>query len=176
MATSIVNEYVSLLERKQVITENLQTLPLGYVSKKTIRGNIQCYLQRRESGKIIGQYIKNEDVEHVIAQIDMRKALTKEWESIEIRLKELEKAALLISKDLRCELTMYKLSVGMDSLDIEQKKECSSFGDAMNAIEGVSASEETVSEIVEWQQGNKTFLSLLRNNLKRCRVPAEAKI
>ena len=51
MSSSIKKEYEKLLSRYHFIKRELLVLPLGYVSKKTINGKVQYYLQRR-----VGKY------------------------------------------------------------------------------------------------------------------------
>lgn len=59
-------------------------LPVGCISRKTIKGKIQHYLQWRENGKVKSKYIRDDDVESVRGQIEERKQLQK-------RLRELQK-------------------------------------------------------------------------------------
>ena len=78
------------LERiEKVIQEyelELEKLPDGYLSKKTINGKVYYYLQRREGDKIVSNYVgkKDCDVEQISQQLEMRK-------HIEIVLKALNR-------------------------------------------------------------------------------------
>ena len=85
----------------------------------------------------------------------------------------MEQAAKLIGKNLYCKFMMMKLSVGMDDLDVEQRKLCSSFGAAMNAVEGVMISEETAAEIRQWHRNEKSFQTVYENTLLRYGFPLE---
>ena len=70
---------------------------------------------------------------------------------------------------------VYKLSAGMDALNIEEKEKCASFGHAMNAIEGVAVSEETGIEIDAWKKGDVSFISVFENTLRRYGFPVEVR-
>ncbi len=62
---------------------------------------------------------------------------------------------------------LFDLCKGMDEMTFEEKARCISFGNAMNAIEGVSVSEETAEELAEWQKGSKTYLEVFVSTLRR---------
>lgn len=170
---SVSKEYRSLIDKKQKMESELFSLPIGYISKKNIKGNVQYYLQRREGARIVGAYIRNDEVEEVTAKIERRKSIIEELALINERLAQLEQAAKLIDKNLLCSLSVYKLSAGMDKLSTEEKEKCSSFGYAMNSIEGVSVSKETDGAINAWKNGNMSFLTVFENTLKRYGFPVE---
>ncbi len=172
---SVSKEYRLLIDRKQEMESELFSLPIGYISKKNIKGNVQYYLQRREGTRIVGSYIRSDEVEEVTAKIERRKSIIEELALISERLEQLEQAAKLIDKNLLCHLLVYKLSAGMDELSTEEKDRCSSFGHAMNAIEGVSVSKETDSAINAWKNGNMSFLTVFENTLKRYGFPVEVR-
>ena len=175
MRMSVTKEYRVLIEKKQALKKELLSLPIGYISKKNIKGNIQYYLQRREGKKITGTYIRVDEVEEVSAKLERRKEIVGHIASIEERLIQLEQAAKLIDNDLFCFMMILKLSAGMDDLDTREKERCSSFGNAMNAIEGVPASKEVTTEINAWKSGEKTFLAVFENTLKRYGFPLEVR-
>lgn len=60
------------------LNEQISLLPVGYISKKTIRGKECFYRQWKESGKIKSQYIPSTDVDYVISLINKRKDLQAE--------------------------------------------------------------------------------------------------
>lgn len=173
MRTLVTNEYRMLIDRKFNMENELLNLPIGYISSKTIKGKKQYYLQRREGTKIVGTYIRNDEVGDTIEKIERRKLILKELKEIDERLAQLEQAAKLIDKNLFCNLMVYKLSAGMDSLSGEEKERCSSFGTSMNAIEGVAVSQETFTEIDAWKNGNQSFLAVFENTLRRYGFPVE---
>lgn len=61
----------------------------------------------------------------------------------------------------------------MDDLDVEQRRQCSSFAAAMNAVEGVMVSEETAAEIDQWIRNEKSFQTVYENTLLRYGFPQE---
>ena len=62
-------------ELRDLVEKRISELPPGYISKKTIRGKTQYYLQWRENGKIKSKYIRAENVEDIQKQIEERKKL-----------------------------------------------------------------------------------------------------
>ena len=149
----------------------MRSLPKGYISKKTIRGNVQRYLQRREGSRLVGTYIRNDEAEAVQKKIERRKEIAMALPDIDAQLEALEQTAKLIGNDLFCRLMLYKLSAGMDELDADEKEKCASFGVAMNAIEGVSVSRETWKDIDAWKRGDLPFISVFESTLKRYGFP-----
>ena len=170
---SIESEYRKLLDRRRDIDIQIKQLPQGYISEKNIRGSKQYYLQRRVGDKISGTYIKASEVQNVRAALAQRAACEAEIKQIELRLEQLEQAAKLIGKNQHCKFMMMNLSVGMDDLDVEQRKLCSSFGAAMNAVEGVMISEETAAEIDRWHRKEESFQTVYENTLLRYGFPLE---
>ena len=173
MKMSVAKEYQMLIDKKQNMEAELLSLPSGYISRKAIKGNVQYYLQKREGTRVIGTYIRNEDIHDVSAKIERRKAIIRELSEIDARMAQLEQAAKLIDRDLYCHLAVYKLSSGMDSLDSREKDICLSFGSTMNAVEGVPVSKETSAEIAAWKNGGKSFLLVFESTLRRYGFPVE---
>lgn len=167
MDHTILSEYKNLLESKLKLETELQELVHGYISKKTIKGKTYCYLQNRVNGKLTSQYLKSEEVDAVIEQIARRKVCEAELPKLKARLSDLEQAAELLGKNISRQFMLLKLSTGMDSLTAEQKKLSVSFAGAMNAVEGIPVSEQAGQDIVDWQNGNKPFLSIFEATLKR---------
>ncbi len=66
------------------IEEQIAMLPIGYISKKNIRGKTRYYRQWKEDGRVKSQYLREEEVEEVREKIEKRKRLQE-------RLKELRK-------------------------------------------------------------------------------------
>lgn len=167
MDQMVLAEYKVLLERKIKLETELETLVRGYISKKTIKGKTYCYLQNRVDGKLTSQYLKTEEVDEVRGQIARRKQCKEELPKLNTRISELEQAARLLGKDISRQLMLLKLSIGMDRLTAEQKRQSASFASAMNAVEGIPVSKQTAQDIVAWENGNKPFLSIFEAALKR---------
>lgn len=70
------------MSRYSDLQKKIESLPKGYLSKKTINGKERFYLQYRDGSSIKSTYVKAEEVENVRSQIEERKKL-------EIELKEL---------------------------------------------------------------------------------------
>ncbi|MBE7067371.1 MAG: hypothetical protein E7385_07465 [Ruminococcaceae bacterium] len=174
MSENISKEYRMLIDKKNNIEKEMKFLPKGYISKKNIKGNMQYYLQRREGTRIVSSYINKDEVEDISSKIEKRKQNSKELQLIYKRIIDLEHAAKLINKDLLCLLMLYKLSSRMDNISKSDKEKCSSFGKAMNAIEGIEISKETNDAINSWKQGEISFLNVFENTLKRYGFPVEA--
>lgn len=106
-------------------------------------------------------------MDRVSEQIRLRKQYEEELPKVNTRLNELEQAARLIGHGLDRRLLLQKLGAGMDMLSAEQKGRCISFADAMNAIEGVPASEQTSKGLADWQDGKTSYLSVFEATLRR---------
>ncbi len=174
MKNIIITEYESLIKELQMINSQMQVLPKGYISKKTIKGKQYFYLQNRANGKVLSKYIKKDDVEKISSELELSKKYKAEIPQIETRLSELEQAAKLIDKNLSRELMRLKLSSNMDMLSTEQKDKSISFANAMNAIEGVYISHTTEVKITDWKNGHKSFQALFNETLTMYGFPTEA--
>lgn len=173
MHTIATKEYCNLVSKKHVIETELSELPVGYISKKTIKNNTQYYLQKRVGTRVVGTYLRNDDIQKIVDGIARRKECTEELKTIHTRMAQLEQAAELIDNNLYRQLILYKLSYGMDTLTQQQRNVCASFGSAMNAIEGVPTSTETDSEIEKWKNGDKSFIAVFEDTLRRYGFPVE---
>ena len=165
MINTIINEYNDLLEKLQDMKSQIDILPQGYISKKTIKGKQYFYLQNRVNDKVVSKYIKEDDIEIVLSGLKLSKKYKAEIPQIENRLLELEQAVKLIDKKLSRELMLLKLSSNMDMLTTEQKDKSISFANAMNALEGVYISDITETKITDWKNGHKPFLTIFNETL-----------
>ncbi len=174
MINIVFSEYNSLLKKLQNMQSKIDTLPQGYISKKTINGKEYFYLQNRVNGKVVSKYIKKAEIKNISSKIELSKKYKIEIPQIENRLLELDQAAKLIDKKLCRELMLLKLSFNMDMLTTEQKDKSISFANAMNAIEGVYISDATENKITDWKNGDKSFLSLFNETLAMYGFSTEA--
>lgn len=173
MSAIIINEYKELLCQKNEIELTLPSLPEGYISTKTIKEKQYYYLQNRVDGKITSKYLKENEVDTIKEQVERCKKYKAELPKTEVRLKELEQAAKLIDKSIARHLALLKLSCGMDSLSSVQKERSASFANALNAIEGVYASETTERNIDKWKTGEESFISIFQSTLNMYGFAAE---
>ena len=165
--TDIIFESKKLLAQKLEIEQKLSVLTRGYISKKTIGGKQYLYLQTRNGDTIESKYIKAEEVDEIANQISLRKEYESQLPEILIRLADIETAAELLDKALLRKLKMLKLTSGMDSISADEKEKRISFSDAMTSIEGVPVSDRVKNDLVNWKNGNITFLSVFEQTLKR---------
>ena len=70
MRMSVAKEYHMLINKKQQKEEEMLSLPVGYISKKMIKGNTQYYLQRRDGAKIISSYVKFDELGELLNKIE----------------------------------------------------------------------------------------------------------
>jgi len=175
MLVSLVEDYKKLIHRKVQIESELEELPRGYISQKTIRGKIYLYLQSRNSGTFTSRYLKSEEIDKITKQIALRKQYVAELPKIAVRLAELEQAAQLLDKGISRELMLLKITAGMDNIDSTQKERSASFASAMNAIEGIPVSSQTAQDISDWKQGSKSFLEIFEVALQRYGFVSEVK-
>ncbi|SHJ73538.1 hypothetical protein SAMN02745248_00784 [Hathewaya proteolytica DSM 3090] len=173
MSAIIINEYQELLLKKNEIEKTLPSLPEGYISTKTIKEKQYYYIQNRVNGKIVSKYLKENEVDTIKEQVELCQKYKAELPKIEARLKQLEQAAKLIDKNIARHLTLLKLSCGMDSLNDVQKERSASFANALNAIEGVYASETTERNIAKWKVGDESFISIFQSTLNMYGFTAE---
>ncbi len=173
---TIIHEYSSLLAHLQEMQSQMNILPQGYISKKTIQGKQYFYLQNRVNSKVLSKYIKEDTVEKIAWELAVSKKYKAEIPQIETRLLELEQAARLIDKKLSRELMLLKLSSNMDRLTAEQKSKSVSFANAMNAIEGVSVSHTTETKITNWRNGHQPFLTLFTETLTMYGFPTDVNV
>ena len=165
--TDIIFEYKELLASKLEIEQKLSVLPKGYISKKTIGGKQYLYLQTRNRDTVESKYIKAEEAEEITSLLSLRKEYESELPEILIRLVDIETAAELLDKALLRKLKMLKLTSGMDSISIDEKEKRISFSDAMTSIEGIPVSDRVKNDLVNWKNGNITFLSVFEQTLRR---------
>ena len=81
------------------------------------------------------------------------------------QIKEIEEETKSVDEELYCKMLRYKLCAGMDELSVAEKEKAISFGRAMTALEGVSVSLKTESDIHLWVNGEKSFLSVFEDTI-----------
>ena len=57
------------------ISRRIESLPKGYISKKTIRGEECLYRQWKEDGKVKSEYIRECDADYIVGLIEERRQL-----------------------------------------------------------------------------------------------------
>jgi len=91
------------MENYKKIIYELNELPVGYVSEKIISGNKYYYYQENHGSKVSSKYIKKEDKDALIGQIERRREIEKELKAIEDSIRPLKtpsKRAYALTGDL----------------------------------------------------------------------------
>ena len=70
------------IERIAEIEREIAVLPAGGVSKKNVHGNIYYYHRITQNGKRIENYVKADEVDELISNIEKRKKLEKELKKL----------------------------------------------------------------------------------------------
>ena len=100
-------EYLKIEKEINRLEKQISEYPIGSISKKMINGKEKYYHQWYELGKTRSRYLKEDEVEKLRAEIELRKAAQKE-------LNELKKALANISGTEKSEsLFNKKLSAGI---------------------------------------------------------------
>ena len=87
-------------DKIKVLQRQIEALPNGYISQKTINGKVRYYLQWSEDGKKKSKYIKDGELGSLREQIEQRKTLQAELKELQNRPNNAVKIA---SVDLECE-------------------------------------------------------------------------
>jgi len=91
----ILKDSLAYYERLQRDLERrLARLPKGSVKRRCIRGHWYYYLQRREGGKVVHQYLGRLQPGELLKQIDERHRLKKEMAKVRAALQLLPKRKL----------------------------------------------------------------------------------
>jgi len=166
MYQDVYNEYSFLIKEKTSLQVKLSQLKKGYISTKTIANKKYEYLQYRENGKLVSEFIKKENLSDIKVELDERVEITKKINDIAIRLNKIEAAAdILDSTFYRTLITLRRCEV-MDSLPQDDRIKSLKFTNAMTALEGIPANEETDKSLYDWTQGNYSFQKSFLNTLR----------
>ncbi len=71
-----------IIQKIAELTEKIAKLPKGYISQKTINGNVYFYHQWSEGGLKKSKYLRDEEIAGLTGQIEFRKKLQKELAEI----------------------------------------------------------------------------------------------
>ena len=84
-------EYERLQKVKVIYQDELDNLPKGCLSRKFIGGKEYFYLQYRENGKHVSQYVPRDQEKMLREQIERRRRLKKSLQDIEQKLLKIQK-------------------------------------------------------------------------------------
>ena len=153
----LYKEYATLIRNKSDCYKQLTVLKHGYISKKTISGKKYAYHQYRKEGKLISKYIKDEQLQEVRDELDMRNKLINKVHDIDERLKKIENAASILDIGLSRKLNTLRRCAAMETMPFHEREKSLAFGSAMTALEGIPASDKTVQNLYSWANGNLSF-------------------
>ena len=162
----LYNEYVSLLRDKTNCQSRLALLKDGYISAKTISGKQYAYLQYRIDGKLSSEYVREDHLPLIRAELDERAHMLDKIRKIDGRLKKIEAAADILDNNLRRKLTTIRRCAAVELTPIEERRKALAFGSAMTALEGIPVSEETEKNLLRWASGDVSFQESYLNTLR----------
>jgi len=160
------DEYIALLQKESELSASLSHLKNGYISGKNISGKKYYYLQYRLNGKLVSDYIREENLSKVRAELDKRAMVIKEIDEIEARLDKIEVAAALLDSKLCRTLKTIRRCRVMDSMSLSERNKSLSFGNAISALEGIPASNKTEEQLSDWANGEFSFQESFFNTLQ----------
>jgi len=167
----IDTNYALLLRQAAQKQRALADLPDGYISRKNINGKSYPYLQKRVNGKTQSRYIKADALADLTAGLVRRKSLTAEIAAIHAELQRLEEAAKILDGGLYRQIQMRKCSAAVDSIPLQRRAQALSFADALTALEGIPASDETEKQLLAWSAGQQSFGETYAQVLRRYNLP-----
>jgi len=153
----IYDEYNLWLLKKCNSSEKLLLLKEGYISTKRISRKKYSYLQKKVNGKINSEYIKEEMLPKIKSELQKRAEIKKTIKIAENELDRLETAAKTLDKSLYHKFIILKRCSAMDLMPLEMRKISLEFGNAMTALEGISASEDSEKNLSLWTAGKYSF-------------------
>lgn len=153
----IYNEYKALLQNHAQMRFELSSLPRGGIVKKHISGKEYYYLQYTSFGKKKTEYLRDHEVDAVQSQLARREYLKQELEANNSNLERLERAAKILDADLSRTFFFLRQCSDMDAMPISKRSNAISFANAMTALEGLPAREETEQNLKAWAAGHKSF-------------------
>lgn len=80
------------LEHIETLTRQLAAFPKGYISKKTIGGNVYYYHQWSENGVKQSRYLRDDEINPLAEQINRRKGLQEQIRSLKAKSKTAQTA------------------------------------------------------------------------------------
>ena len=153
----IYDEYNSWLLKKSDCSEKLLLLKDGYISTKTISGKKYSYFQKKADGKLHSEYIKEEMLPEIKSGLQKRAEIKKTIKTADAELNRLETAAKTLDKSLYHKFIILKRCSVMDSMPLGMRKKSLEFGNAMTALEGIPASDDSEKNLSLWTAGQHSF-------------------
>ena len=153
----LYDEYNTLLNVRSDYLQTTAGLRDGYISNKTISGKQYSYLQKKIDGKLNSEYIKEDLLPQVKKELQKRAHIEKEIIGADEQLDRLEAAVGMLDKALYHKLVILRRCAAMDAMPVDMRKKSLEFGNAMTALEGLPASEDTENALSRWAIGQYSF-------------------
>jgi len=155
--TEIYDDYASLMKESTEYQNTLNSLKDGYISNKTISGKNYTYLQYREDGKLVSEYVRDYNLPNVKAELDERARIIKKINDIGDRLDRLEAAAKLLDSKLYRKLVRIRRYARMDMMPLDKRHKALEFSRIITALEGIPVSNDTNRYLMQWANGKQGF-------------------
>ena len=162
----IYDEFTFLLHDKVESQNELSKLKNGYISTKTISGKKYSYLQYRIDGKLLSEYIREENLPAVRDELNQRTIILERLREINERLSKLESAACMLNESLYHKLTTLRRCAELDAMPVCERQKSLAFANAITALEGLPVSSETEKNLYQWANGNYSFQESYTNTLR----------
>lgn len=174
MYDEMLNAYKGLMQEKHGLLTELNGLPEGCITTKTISGRKYHYLQKKREGKSISQYIKESELEIVRAGLARRPAIIERLLEIDAEADKLEAAAKILNDSTARHMSALRVGCMMDTIPTYKRAVASAFSDAMTALEGIPSSDAVLENLSNWAQGKASFAEGYLSTLARyglCEAP-----
>ena len=166
----LFDEYVQLLQESTTLRSQLLQIPKGYLVTKKISGKDYHYLQYTTFGKKKSEYLRETEVDTIRKKLLHREFLSEEFEKNNANLDRLEKAVMILDKQLSRTFFYLRQCAEMDALPISKRDKALSFARAMTSLEGLPAREITEENLKLWAKGEKSFADFYLPALQDYRV------
>lgn len=87
----LLEEYERVIRRIMLNEKEITNLPLGYLSKKNIKGNVQYYLQKRVGPRIVSKYVSKNELDETKSAIEKRNIFKQRVKESKKQAKKLER-------------------------------------------------------------------------------------
>jgi len=162
----LYDEYAFLLQERIEHIKTLSMLREGYISIKTISKKKYAYLQYRVDGKLLSEYICEENLPLIQNELKERSRILERLRFIGERLSKLEKAAGILDGNLYRKLVTLRRCATVEALPFEEREKSLAFANAMTALEGIPASMETEKNLRRWACGDYSFQESYKNIIR----------
>ena len=118
---------------------------------------IEAYLQYTLCGKKKTEYLREQDVSLVQSQLSLAEQLRQNIGQIDAHLQRLEAAVKILDAQMSRSFVFLRQCADMDALPVSKRTDAILFANAMTALEGLPAREETERNLNDWASGKLSF-------------------